>query len=490
MHRLILALAVTVGGLATAVETSQDTELLTWRVERERTLRADNGWLTLAGRYALKPGANTFGTGKDNDVVFPPELEGVGPARLGTLHVDADAKQVTLRLADGVEFTAGDKPFTGERALGTDKPDRVGLGRFRMHVIVRDGKFVLRLADNESAVRKNFPGCVWYPADARFKVDATFVPYPAGRTMRVVNVLDQVSEEPSPGYAEFKLNGQSHKLDAIAEGGGLFFVFKDQTAGDTTYPPARFLSVEKRPKDHGIFTLDFNRAYNPPCAVSDFTTCPTAPPQNVLPVRIEAGEKYVPRSARMPEEAAHEVARVAALMTGSFSSEEQSKVDAAFFDVRLHMARIWADKPEEQWLYVEQAMATALDEPYRQRVYQLVWKDGAVVSRVYTLPGDPLTFAGAWEKPERLAGLTPDKLAEKAGCAINLTRTEDDKYTGSTTGKGCASELRGASYTTSEVTLTEHGLTSWDRGFDTDGKQVWGAVKGPYQFKKLPAANK
>ena len=206
--------------------------------------------------------------------------------------MDADAKQVKLQLADGVEMVAGDKPFTGERVFGTAKPDWVGLGRLRMHVVVRDGKFVLRLADNESAVRKNFPGLVWYPADERFKVEATFVSYPPGKTIRVVNVLDQASEQPCLGYAEFKLNGDTHRLDAIAEDEGLFFVFRDATAGDTTYRPARFLTVEARPKDNATFTLDFNKAYNPPCAVSEFTTCPTAPRQNVLKVRVEAGEKY------------------------------------------------------------------------------------------------------------------------------------------------------------------------------------------------------
>jgi uncharacterized protein (DUF1684 family) len=279
----------------TAADPDYTKELRAWRDLREKTLRADNGWLTLAGRFTLKLGANTIGTGKDNDVVFPPELRGTGPDRLGVIHVDADAKRVTLRPAEGVEFVAGDKAFVEERAFATDKPDWVGLGRLRFHIIVRDGRYVLRLADNESAVRKRFPGCDWYEADERFKVDAKFVPYSTGKTIRVVNVLDQTSDQPCPGYAEFRLNSATHKLDAIAEGDGLFFVFRDATAGDTTYLAARFLTIEKRPKDGETFTLDFNKAYNPPCAVSDFTTCPVAPRQNVLKVRIEAGEKFVKR---------------------------------------------------------------------------------------------------------------------------------------------------------------------------------------------------
>jgi len=268
-------------------------EIETWRTEREKSLREDNGWLTLAGRLPLKPGANTFGTGKDNDVVFPPELAGVGPARLGTIVVNAEAKTATLKLADGVTFTAGAKTFTGERLLGTNEAERdwVGLGRFRFHILDRQGTFVLRLADNESAVRKNFPGRVWYPVDETYKVEGKFVPYPEGKTLRVIDVLGQVTKPTCPGSVEFTRAGVAHKLDALADGNDLFLIMRDATAGDTTYGSARFLVVPKFPKDGGPVTLDFNKAYNPPCAFSNFTTCPVAPPQNVLKLRIEAGEK-------------------------------------------------------------------------------------------------------------------------------------------------------------------------------------------------------
>lgn len=263
-----------------------------WRKEREEKLRADNGWLTLAGRFILKDGPNTFGTGKDNDVVFPPELKGTGPERLGTLVVDTKGKTVTLKPAAGVTMVSGDKEFTGDRAFDTSKRDWVGLGRFRMHVIARDGRYILRLADNQSELRKNFPGCVWYAPDEKYRVEAKYVEYPEEKELTIVNIIGEKSKQPNPGYAEFKLNGETHTLDAIREGDGLFFVFRDATAGDTTYVQARFIDVEKRPKAGDTFTLDFNTAYNPPCAFSEFTTCPTPPPQNVLKVRIEAGEKF------------------------------------------------------------------------------------------------------------------------------------------------------------------------------------------------------
>jgi uncharacterized protein len=269
-------------------------EIQKWQAAREKELRADNGWLTLAGRYPLKEGASTFGSGKDNDITFPSELKGTGPERLGTLLVDSSAKKVSLKLPEGVSMVSGGRSFTGERVLGTatDKRDWVALGRVSMHVIERDGKYILRLADNESPVRKNFAGCIWYPPDETFKVDAKFVPYPQEKSLAVVNVVSQVSKQPCPGYVEFKLKGETYKLDAIREGEGLFLVFRDSTAGDTTYKAARFLDIAKQPKANEAFSLDFNKAYNPPCAFSAYTTCPLPPKQNILKTRIEAGEKY------------------------------------------------------------------------------------------------------------------------------------------------------------------------------------------------------
>jgi len=293
-HVAAFALFLAASPLFAAVDPFYADQIQQWRDTREKSLRTDNGWLTLAGRFQMKPGANTFGTGANNDIVFPPELKGTGPDRLGTLVVDAKLKKVTLKLADGVTMTAGGQPFTGERAMGhgSEKRDWVGLGRINMHIIERDGRFILRLADNESLVRKNFPGRIWYPVDGKFRVEAKFVPYPPGKTLPIINVIDEISNEPCPGYVEFKLDGTVHKLDVVGDGDGLFFVMRDGTSGDTTYRPSRFLHVAQRPKPNETFMLDFNKAYNPPCAFSEFTTCPLPPPQNIMKTRIEAGEKY------------------------------------------------------------------------------------------------------------------------------------------------------------------------------------------------------
>ena len=288
----IAALAIAAPVFATDVAWQKSVE--DWRARAEKSLRADNGWLTLAGRYVMKPGANTFGTGEANDIVFP---KGLGPERMGTVIVEPG--KVTVKVAEGVTMMKDGKPFT-ERVMGIDveKRDWVSSGRVAFHVIARGDRYVLRLADNESTVRSSFGGRVWYDVKEPFRVPAKFVPYPKGRKVTIVNVLDEASDEESPGYVEFTLAGRKYKLDAVGDDDdGLFFVFRDRTAGDTTHRPGRFLYIEKKPQPGKAFMLDLNRAYNPPCAFSEFTTCPLPPEQNILKVRIEAGEKYPPRKS-------------------------------------------------------------------------------------------------------------------------------------------------------------------------------------------------
>jgi hypothetical protein len=283
-----------VGTVLAAPDSTYVDSIKKWRDTREDSLRNDNGWLTLAGRFQMKPGINTFGTGKNNDIVLPPELKGLGPDQIGAFVVDAVGKKVTLKLAKGVWMTSEGKAFKGERVMSaaTEKRDWIGLGRMSMHIIERDGRYILRLANNESKVRDSFPGRIWYDVNESFKVQAKFVAYPPGKKLAIVNVIDEVSDEPCPGYVEFTLNGVLHKMDVVGEDDGLFFVMRDGTSGDTTYRPSRFLFVDSKPKPNEVFTLDFNKAYNPPCAFSEFTTCPLPPEQNIMKTRIEAGEKY------------------------------------------------------------------------------------------------------------------------------------------------------------------------------------------------------
>jgi hypothetical protein len=172
-------------------------------------------------------------------------------------------------------------------------------------------------------------------------------------------------------------------------------------------------------------------------------------------------------------------------MTGSFSSQEQSQADPEFFDIRLEMVPIWPERIDGYWLYVEQAAASSLDKPYRQRVYHLTRIDeNRFESAVYELE-DPLQYAGIWKDPAPLSDLYPEALIKREGASIYLEQVGEEAFSGSTRGKECKSNLRGASYATSEVRITEGQIYSWDRGFNEQDEQVWGAVKGGYIFKKI-----
>jgi uncharacterized protein (DUF1684 family) len=247
-----------------------------WRAAREKKLRAEDGWLAVAGLFWLRDGEHRLGTAAGNDIVLP---AGAAPARAGRLSVRNGS--VTFHPPDG----------GAPRALRPDSEDAAASGRLHLSVIERGGRLGLRVRDPESPRRRAFTGLPWYPVDESYRVTARFVPAPAGRTIGIPNVLGHVLEMPSPGHVEFTLRGRALRLDPVLEGDApeLFFIFRDETAGKTTYGAGRFLYAEP-PKD-GLVTLDFNRAYSPPCAFTNFATCPLPPRQNRLALAIEAGEK-------------------------------------------------------------------------------------------------------------------------------------------------------------------------------------------------------
>ena len=172
------------------------------------------------------------------------------------------------------------------------------------------------------------------------------------------------------------------------------------------------------------------------------------------------------------------------MMTGSYDSSKQAEVDSAYFNISLHMYPIWEKRKDGKYLYVEQAVASMQDRPYRQRIYKLKQLDnGRIASYVFTLKQESL-FIGKWKTPEYFDKFGLTLIDERVGCEVILEKTETG-YQGSTQEDNCGSTLRGASYATSVVSMSSDAITSWDQGFDKDGKQVWGAVKGPYVFEKL-----
>lgn len=173
------------------------------------------------------------------------------------------------------------------------------------------------------------------------------------------------------------------------------------------------------------------------------------------------------------------------MMQGSFSSSEQSKSDSDFFNITLHMKRIWNERTDGYWLYVEQAVTEMQDKPYRQRIYRVTQNgEGNFESAVFTM-NDPLRFAGEWKKDNPMENYSIDSIISREGCTVYLKKIAEDVYEGSTSGKDCLSDLRGAMYAVSEVKITKSGIVSWDRGYNDKDEQVWGAVKSGYIFIKI-----
>lgn len=174
------------------------------------------------------------------------------------------------------------------------------------------------------------------------------------------------------------------------------------------------------------------------------------------------------------------------MMTGSFSSAAQAERDTNYYHISLHMYPIWQSKyPGEHWLYVEQAVAAMPEKPYRQRVYHVEKVgDNQWSSAVYTL-ADPGKWVGKWKTPGDFDQIDKGNLSEREGCAVLLSKTGPQQFSGSTDAEKCQSSLRGATYATSRVTVQPDLILSWDQGFDAKGNQVWGATEGGYEFIRI-----
>lgn len=258
------------------------------RAARIDALKAPDGWLSLVGLDWLQPGANRIGSAADNDIVLK-----AGPAHLGVVTLD-DGGAVTIELAPGSGALVDGREV--QRATLVDdggtggKPTEVRFGSARFFVIARDGKKALRVKDDNAATRTHFAGLDYFTVDPTWRVEARWVPFDPPHELEIGSVLGTIDKEKVPGKAVFTRDGHTFELYPIQEEpDSLFFVFADRTSGKETYGAARFLDTPLA-KD-GKLVLDFNEARNPPCAFTPYATCPLAPPENRLDVRVTAGEK-------------------------------------------------------------------------------------------------------------------------------------------------------------------------------------------------------
>jgi uncharacterized protein (DUF1684 family) len=259
-------------------------EIDKYRADRITELTAPDGWLAVRGLFWLHDGANVAGSDPASAIVLPSRA----PKRLGTFTLDKGS--VAFAAEPGATVTAGGKSvteYTFTRADGS----AIQFSGITISAIRRADKVGLRMWDPESPHRTAFKGLTYFPLDPAYRFNATFVPYDTPKKVPVPNVLGQLVQMESPGYVQFTIGGTQYKLEPVYETSkheDLFFIFKDLTSRTETYEAGRFLHTPL-PKN-GIVDLDFNRAYNPPCAFTEFATCPLPVKDNQLPIRIPAGE--------------------------------------------------------------------------------------------------------------------------------------------------------------------------------------------------------
>jgi uncharacterized protein (DUF1684 family) len=287
----LLAVAISVGVAATAVSQDENTEVADWRAKRLASLTSETGWLTPVALYWLKQGDNSFGRGSRqafslDDAALALDT-GVFVLKQHHVRYIAHAANVMTHLGT---------PVTSMELVsdGGEKPTELIAGTLHFMVIDRAGHLGVRVRDSVSPNRLQFKGLQYFPVRPDWLVHARFEPYVPAHKIRIVNILGMTEDMTSPGAIVFEREGKTWRLDAILEDPGdrqLFVMFSDSTSGKQTYGAGRFLYVGLPQGNH--IEVDFNEAFNPPCAFTDFATCPLPPEQNRLALSIDAGElKY------------------------------------------------------------------------------------------------------------------------------------------------------------------------------------------------------
>lgn len=285
----LMALAATALALSGEADTDFAASQQNWRAQRIQRLSAEDGWLTLVGLDWLLPGENLFGSAPDNRVV----LHGSGiPAVAGALILEEGKLRTSMRAGSDVVLNGRQ---IQEAELQDDEgaePSILHLGTLSIQIVKRGERWAARVKDSASPVRTGFRGLEWYAPDPRFRVDAVLQPYPAGHTLPILNILGLTENDPCPGVLEFALLGQHFRLEPVQEGDSqdLFLMIADATSGKETYGAGRYIAVTPGELP-GHWTIDFNHAYNPPCAFTAFATCPLPPRGNRMAIAVTAGEK-------------------------------------------------------------------------------------------------------------------------------------------------------------------------------------------------------
>jgi uncharacterized protein (DUF1684 family) len=268
-------------------------EVEAWRAKHEADYRRD--WVSIDGLFFFKPGENRAGSAASNDIVLSPSL----PPQIGVFVLDGD--RVRFVPHEGVAVTLNNEPVNGPIELKSDDavgpaPEPLVVGGVRLAIHKSGERLSLRVRDENGAQARAFLGFRWFPVDVKYRVTARFIPDAAPQDVKLPNMLGDIDTYTSEGIVEFTLLGKTMRLRPMtARPRRFYFIFRDGSSGHETYSAARFLYSDLR--EDGTTVLDFNEAYNPPCAFNPYTTCPIPPKENRLPVKILAGEKAYPHEA-------------------------------------------------------------------------------------------------------------------------------------------------------------------------------------------------
>ena len=262
-------------------------EITQWRNDRLARLKSRTGWLNLAGLYWLQEGQNTFGSDSSNNIVFPSSA----PAFIGMIERRGDS--IYLRSASAPvkinDIIAGNLKLRDD---ATGKPDIMTVDSFAWHIIKRGTQYGIRLRDYNSALANELDSVPCFNPNLKWMVTAEYKPFAKPEIQKVQTVIGVEAEIRIPGELIFRINGKKMRLLPVETEDGLSVIFGDLTNGYETYPAGRYLDTSK-PDSSNHVVIDFNKAYNPPCAYTPYATCQLPHRDNILPVKIESGEKAV-----------------------------------------------------------------------------------------------------------------------------------------------------------------------------------------------------
>lgn len=259
-----------------------------WQRERVAYQKGHNGWLNLAGLFWLQEGENNVGSGDSMDIRFPV----TAPSFTGTFVLKS--KKVTFKTAPDANVKENNIPVDSVEMIPdvTMHPTILSLDSLQWFIIKRADRFGIRLRDFNRPEIAHLDSIPCFPIALKWRVKARLKKYESKHTLQIANVIGQLSEEETPGVLEFEWGGEKYHLTPLGSPGELWLIFADETSGDQTYGAGRFLEIDPPAKD-GTYILDFNKAYNPPCAFTSFATCPLPPKENFLQIAVLAGERSV-----------------------------------------------------------------------------------------------------------------------------------------------------------------------------------------------------